>query len=373
MATAAPIDLDDAHSLALVGARRIAMVGASDDPNRDSFGVLKALLDAGFDVVPVNPNVNWVLGQQSFHTLAAVPGHVDVVDVFRAPEHLPDVARQAVDRGDVGVVWNQLGLVSDEAREIVRSAGMGYVEDRCMKVEVQQRGIRASRAPRLTPDAMLLDLDDTILDHDTCERRAVAATLKAFRIESNKFAIDAYARHNAELWAQYRQGGITPTALRTERWDRTLRDLGVVADVASVSAHYLEEFSSTGALLPGAAEAMWWLARRTRVAICTNGFRAVQEQRLAATGLDRLVDAFASSEEAGVAKPDPAPLRLALSRLGVDDEDADVVMVGDQFGTDVAAGHAIGATTVWVAPEVVDVPDWAAAPHHRVERLAQLA
>ncbi len=112
------------------------------------------------------------------------------------------------------------------------------------------------------------------------------------------------------------------------------------------------------------------------MAICTNGFREVQTQRLAATGLEEIVDAFVSSEEAGVAKPDPTSLRLALERLGVEDTDVDpgeVAVVGDQLATDVAAGHALGAHTVWIAPDDAVVPEGLRAPDLRVAALADLA
>jgi YjjG family noncanonical pyrimidine nucleotidase len=241
-----------------------------------------------------------------------------------------------------------------------------------MRVELGRTGATAPTGPRLEADVLLLDLDDTILDHDACERAAVAATMRTFDLDPTDVAVDTYVRHNAALWEQYRRGAIGPELLRSERWDRTLSELGMAADLPAISAHYLEQFAATGALLPGAAEALWWLARRARVAICTNGFRAVQAHRLAATGLGGLVDAFASSEEAGVAKPDPAPLRLALERLGTDAA-ARVVMVGDQLATDVAAGHAIGATTVWITPDDAVVPAGLRAPHVQVDRLAALA
>lgn len=380
----APIDLDDAVDLALAGARRIAMVGASDDPDRESRGVMAALLERGYDVVPVNPTTSEVLGVATHPDLASVPGRIDVVDVFRAREHLPDVARAAVARDDVGVVWNQLGLVSDEARQVVRSAGRGYVEDRCMRVETDPPDVHPPVGPRLEHPVVLLDLDDTILDHTACERAAVAETLAAFHLTADDVAVDAhaidtYVRHNAALWEQYRNGGVTPEALRTQRWDRTLRELEVLADVDAVSAHYLEAFESTGALVPGAAEALWWLGRRARIAIVTNGFQEVQRRRLEATGLQWLVDVFTSSEEAGVAKPDPAVLRIALERLGVEGASTgtvdahQVAVVGDQLATDVAAGHRIGAHTVWIAPDDAVVPEGARPPHVRVAALVDLA
>lgn len=373
MTAAAPIDLDDAVELALTGARRIAMVGASDDPDRESRGVMAALLERGYEVVPVNPTTDEVLGVPTVPDLASVPGRIDVVDVFRATEHLPEVARAAVARDDVAVVWNQQGLVSEEARQIVRGAGRGYVEDHCIRDETGRPGVRPPAGPRLEHPVVLLDLDDTVLDHVACERAAVAATLAAFDLTVDDHAVETYARHNGSLWEIYRNGGIDPATLRTQRWDRTLRELEVTADVDAISAHYLQAFEDTGALLPRSAEALWWLARRARVAIVTNGFREVQTRRLAATGLADLVDVFVSSEEAGVAKPDPAALTLALERLGAEVGPDQVAVVGDQLATDIAAGHRIGAHTVWIAPADAVVPEGTRPPHVRVEALADLA
>ena len=366
-----PIDLDDARSLALSGMRRVAVVGASGDPGDDGHRVTRVLQEAGYDVVPVARTADAVHGVAAHDDLASVPGRIDVVAVLGAPADLPAVARAAVDREDVGVVWAQRGLVSEEARRIVRDAGRGYVEDHCLADQVRAAGARPPDGPRLEHAVVLLDLDDTILDHDACERAAVAETLVAFDLEPSDVVVDTYVRHNAALWRQYREGAITPTALRADRWHNTLRELDLVAEVPAISAHYLEAFATTGALLPHAADALWWLARRARVAICTNGFREVQTTRLAATGLRGLVDAFVSSEEAGVAKPDPASLRLALERLGADDEDR-VAVVGDQLGTDVAAGHALGAHTVWIAPDDAVVPEGLRAPHVRVTALREV-
>ncbi len=120
-------------------AKRIAVVGLSDDPSRASFGVAAALIDHGYEIVPVNPAVDEVLGLRSYPSLADVPGDIDVVDVFRRPEHLEGVAREAAAVG-AKALWLQLGLRSDEARRIAEEAGMDYVEDLCLKVEVARFG-----------------------------------------------------------------------------------------------------------------------------------------------------------------------------------------------------------------------------------------
>jgi uncharacterized protein len=115
--------------------RRVAIVGLSNDPWRASHGVAMALLDRGYDVVPVNPTIDEALGMPSYPSLSAVPGTVDLVDVFRRPEHIPAVAREAVDIG-AKALWLQSGLHSTEARGIAESAGMDFVENLCLKVEI---------------------------------------------------------------------------------------------------------------------------------------------------------------------------------------------------------------------------------------------
>ncbi|MBW3662084.1 MAG: CoA-binding protein [Actinobacteria bacterium] len=118
-------------------ARRIAVVGVSDKPWRDSHSVSAAMLHQGYDVVPVNPNVDEVFDRRVYPSLRDVPGGIDVVNVFRRASALPEVAREAVEIGARGV-WVQLGLRSPEARRIVEDAGLDYVEDRCIKVEVSR-------------------------------------------------------------------------------------------------------------------------------------------------------------------------------------------------------------------------------------------
>lgn len=121
------------------GARRIAVVGASDDPDRASNEVFRVLLDAGYDVVPVNPTEDEVRGVPAVASLAEVERPIDIVDVFRRPEHAPDIAREAVAAG-AGTVWLQEGITSPEARRIAQENGLGYVEDLCLGATVRQGG-----------------------------------------------------------------------------------------------------------------------------------------------------------------------------------------------------------------------------------------
>ena len=118
----------------MVQAKRIAVVGLSDDPSRPSYDVASYLRSAEKEILPVNPNHKTVMGLTCYRSLAAVPGRVDVVDVFRRSEFCADLAQQAVEIGAKGL-WLQSGIKNDEAREIARRAGIDFVQDRCLKVE----------------------------------------------------------------------------------------------------------------------------------------------------------------------------------------------------------------------------------------------
>ncbi|HEU4943175.1 MAG TPA: CoA-binding protein [Gaiellaceae bacterium] len=115
-------------------AKTIALVGASSNPMRPSHGVMRYLLAQGYDVIPVRPlDCDDVLGVRCVATLAEVDRPIDLVDVFRRPEHTPEHAREAVAAG-AKAFWLQLGIRSDEARRIATEGGLDYVEDLCTAV-----------------------------------------------------------------------------------------------------------------------------------------------------------------------------------------------------------------------------------------------
>ena len=139
--------LDDDGIQELLGAaRRIAVIGASDDPSRPSHDVFQHLTASGFDAVPVNPNVREVAGIAAFPALAdavAEGGPFDIVDVFRRPESCAAHAGEAVATG-ARSLWLQLGIVSWEAARIAHDGGLAVVMDRCLSVEWRRLGRRTT-------------------------------------------------------------------------------------------------------------------------------------------------------------------------------------------------------------------------------------
>ena len=114
--------------------KTIAVVGLSADPSRASHRVAAYLQSAGYTIVPVRPDGEEILGEKVYHSLKDIPFPVDIVDVFRKPETVMPIAREAVEIG-ARVFWLQQGITNEEAEKFCREAGLEVVSDRCMLVE----------------------------------------------------------------------------------------------------------------------------------------------------------------------------------------------------------------------------------------------
>ena len=126
--------------------KTIAMVGASGDKTKFSYGVLRVLHETGYDMVPINPSpaLTEIRGLKVFDTLADVDRPIDMVQVFRRSEELYDIAQEAIDVG-AKVLWGQIGVYDDRAAKLAEDAGLTVVMDRCPKIEL----FRPFRKPRL--------------------------------------------------------------------------------------------------------------------------------------------------------------------------------------------------------------------------------
>jgi predicted CoA-binding protein len=128
---------DDYLQDILKSVKTIAMVGASPDKTKFSYGVLRVLSETGYEIIPINPRpgLEEIRGLKVYPSLEAVRHPIDMVDVFRRPEDLPQVAREAVQVG-AKVLWGQIGVKNAEAARIAEDAGLKVVMDRCPKIEL---------------------------------------------------------------------------------------------------------------------------------------------------------------------------------------------------------------------------------------------
>ena len=126
----------DKNSLKLIfdEVKTIALVGASSNPDRDSYKVMKFLQDSGFEVFPVNPKLvsTKILGKECYPSLDSIEQPIDMVDVFRAVEYIPGIVNEAI-KIKAKILWTQEGLYSEEAESLGKNAGLKVVMDKCPK------------------------------------------------------------------------------------------------------------------------------------------------------------------------------------------------------------------------------------------------
>lgn len=125
----------------LRNAKTIAVVGLSSRRTRPSYGVSEYMQSAGYRIIPVNPNESEVLGEKAYATLDDVPEHVDIVDIFRRSELVPEVVDAAIRIGARGV-WMQEGVVHEDAAKKARAAGLEVVMDHCILKEHRKMLVR---------------------------------------------------------------------------------------------------------------------------------------------------------------------------------------------------------------------------------------
>lgn len=125
---------DNAMRDVLTNAKVIAVVGHSDKPERTSYRIAQFLREAGYKVYPVNPVVNEIDGQPSYAALRDIPEAVDIVNVFRRSEYLPEIVEEAI-AVNAKTIWAQLGIYDEKSAQKALDAGINVVMDACIKVE----------------------------------------------------------------------------------------------------------------------------------------------------------------------------------------------------------------------------------------------
>ncbi|HKT24549.1 MAG TPA: CoA-binding protein [Terriglobales bacterium] len=121
-------------------AKTIAVVGLSSDPMRPSFGVSQYMQRKGYHIIPVNPNESVVLGEKAYRALSEVPEKIDLVDVFRRPEFVPEIVEETI-RLKIPALWLQEGVIHQGAAKRAQDAGLTVVMNRCILKEHRARNL----------------------------------------------------------------------------------------------------------------------------------------------------------------------------------------------------------------------------------------
>jgi len=115
--------------------KNIAIVGASPKPEKDSNRVTKYMINAGYNVYPIYPKEDEILGRKVYRSLKEIPKKIDIVVIFRKPAAVNSVVDAAIERGDVNLLWTQLGIINNEAAQKAKNNGIIVVQNLCIKIE----------------------------------------------------------------------------------------------------------------------------------------------------------------------------------------------------------------------------------------------
>jgi len=205
--------------------------------------------------------------------------------------------------------------------------------------------------------AIFFDADDTLFDYPRAERAALGACCSEFglRVEAG-ILVEAYRRHNLDVWRAFECGETDQATLRVERFRRLAAEFGIPdLPLDRISSFYLKALSGQPQLFPGALAIVRRAAKKFPLALITNGIAAVQRRRFAASPIMPYFQAVVISEEVGIAKPDPRIFAPALQKIGV--AACDVLYIGDSVSSDMAAARNAGMDFCWLNPGGVPVPD----------------
>nr|WP_315250719.1 YjjG family noncanonical pyrimidine nucleotidase [uncultured Duganella sp.] len=197
----------------------------------------------------------------------------------------------------------------------------------------------------------LFDLDDTLLDFKASEQLSFARTLQALGLAGDMAALFLqYQAINVALWRAFETGSVSKDFLKVERFRKTFMENGLELDPEAASRLYLESLSDTVVLLDGAVQLCETLAAVGEVGIITNGVEAIQNQRIAQSGLRDAISFVATSEASGYAKPDVRFFEYAarMARPFAKDE---AIIIGDRLDADILGANRYGIDSCWFNPE----------------------
>jgi len=197
---------------------------------------------------------------------------------------------------------------------------------------------------------ILFDADNTLLDFDAAENKALAETLVEYGIEPDAETVQTYRDINSELWRQLEKGQIRREKLMGERFTRFLKAINAAGDGVEMNRCYLDHLSAHPDLVaPNVLDVLKELSEVATLAIVTNGFEKVQSRRVAESGIVNYLEDVFVSEKLDSEKPSRRIFDAALRALGVENREH-VLMVGDSLTSDIQGGANAGLDTCWFNP-----------------------
>ena len=218
---------------------------------------------------------------------------------------------------------------------------------------------------------ILFDADNTLLNFDAAENKALAETLVNYGIEPDAETVQTYRTINEELWRQLEKGQIRREKLFGERFSRFLKAINAAGDGVEMNRFYLEQLSTHPDLMSAEVlDVLRELSEVATLAIVSNGAQKVQTRRLAESGILNYMEDVFVSEKMDCEKPGRKIFDAALRALGVENREH-VLMVGDSLSSDIQGGANAGLDTCWFNPNHAENPG-KVIPTYEITRLEEL-
>jgi len=219
----------------------------------------------------------------------------------------------------------------------------------------------------------LFDLDDTLLDFKASENLSFVRTMQQLGAGGSTASLFShYQPINVALWRAFEHGTVTKDFLKVERFRQTFLAAGLVLDPELASRLYLESLSDTVVLIDGAIELCATLAAVGEVGIITNGVDAIQNRRIASSGLQQHVSFVATSEACGYAKPDVRFFEYAMNMAARPASKDQAIIIGDRLDADILGANRYGIDSCWYNPEQLANTS-AAVPTFELTSLREIA
>ncbi|KAB8043341.1 YjjG family noncanonical pyrimidine nucleotidase [Janthinobacterium aquaticum] len=214
----------------------------------------------------------------------------------------------------------------------------------------------------------LFDLDDTLLDFRASEKLSFVRTMQQLGLQEAPDALfSRYQVINTALWRSFELGTVTKDVLKVQRFAQTFEEYGLAFDPQAASRLYLESLSETAVLIDGALQLCASLSATAEVGIITNGVEAIQNRRLASTGLAQYISFVATSEACGHAKPDVRFFDYAV-KMARPITKEQMVIIGDRLDADILGANRYGIDSCWFNPDGL-VNGTQAVPTYEVDSL----
>lgn len=217
---------------------------------------------------------------------------------------------------------------------------------------------------------VLLDIDNTLIDFNECARHSIIEIFNNFNLPYCDKVFETFTNENIKIWKRLENGEITKSYLRANRWNIILEKLNIVADGPEIEELFEKGIANSAYEVQGAKELLGYLYKKHQLCVVSNGFRAVQENRLNISGFTKYFDKMFFSEDIGINKPQKEFFDYCFNSLD-NPEKEDVILIGDSISADIIGGINYNIKTIWFNKKNENCPD-NVKPTYIVRALAEI-